>query len=307
MHHRIWLASVIAVFLLAILALNSASQTQTTDDEKNGLAKILTAQGYQPIKLVRSARDRYFTKVTVNRKPVSALVDTGAVCNGLDPLFAEKQLSDLCKPFRINTTAKDVAYVFNENSVVCPDVAVGDLIAPRMRCCFHEMASKAQEEGRLDWGFILGANFLHYYSAVIDYNTDTLWLQDPVKLEPGVEGDWIESDLVSEGEQISGVEGRTAFATLSIHGFRGEFSCNGTTQKFDVALAPKFSPRRMDWHYPTSFVKPLIYKLDKDSDTLTVTGQLFATSEKRCVRPTEFVSRAGTPVSVLVLKRVKKS
>lgn len=269
-------------------------------------AELYRKLGYKSVRLTKSQTSGwYFTPGVVEGKQVMFLLDTGSAINTLDPIFVITSLPALLEPLRATAKTANVLTSITNESYVCPRVSAGSVELPtvvfnffRMDKLLHSTDQPAGTSG------ILGAPFLSYYSAVIDYGSDTMYLLDPAEREAGLQGEWREDDLVSEGEALTGYPGRTAVATLSVRGVRGTFACAGTTQEFAVALGLKPAPREMDWVYPEGFRKPLIYKLD--GDTLTVTGQLFKTTQQRAERPTEFVSRAGTSVSVLRLKRVPK-
>jgi uncharacterized protein (TIGR03067 family) len=147
----------------------------------------------------------------------------------------------------------------------------------------------------------LGADLLTYYSAVIDTNRPCLYLLDPIRQVPGLQGEWKSAWLEFRGRRYDGTEFPLA-VQLRITGGRVRFEQGGRATDYSLVMDRQIETKSFDLYTAGGDLKMLIY--DLRGDQLTVALPLVE-GDDQTKRPTELTAPAGSKHTVIRFTRVK--
>jgi uncharacterized protein (TIGR03067 family) len=269
-----------------------------------GLDVLLRAQGYEVVPLVNGRRSGWvYVKAQVEGRPTLLMVDSGGSANGLDPEWVHSIIPHVVG-VRPAADGRQPAFTITSSlTQFHPKLRVGDLVVPKLPFSYlpPNGPMRLPNDRVAECVGLLGAPFLRYYSALIDYSTNRLYLLDPAKQEPALRGNW-------EGVEVDMNGGRTPIGPddrprLVITSASGVYTSPGHKWEFAVRFNRSATPKQMDWVLDTGAVVPLLYKLD--GDALTVTGYLFQNGPDPKRRPTKLSGGRGDPNSAVTFRRVK--
>lgn len=234
------------------------------------VAEALARAGYEPVRL-RPYRGMFMLDTTLAGKPLALLVDSGAAISTLDLSTAPTRYG--LKPYGGGTvTALSVAGKQRADWAEVCGVRLGPVECPTQAWFLTDL-SFALEFGKRDDNLagdaLLGADLLRYFSAWLDAETGTLWLRDPVKQEPGIQGDWQAVSVEHKGWNYTGY--LAAAYTLRVTGMTVRSDAQGDVERGRLKLDTKASPKRLDFSTPNGGIRSGIYKLD--GDTLVIAMQ----------------------------------
>jgi clan AA aspartic protease (TIGR02281 family) len=146
----------------------------------NELTEFLTARGYVRIALTRSLIGHFHTTGTLNDRPVEILVDTGASCTVVSMAVAE---SLGLAAERLDEGAAGAGGTFEQFKIAGASLRLGEF-EPRMAgpigLDFEQINAPLRAQGSTEVDMILGTDVFDNHSAVIDYESLSLFLKTVV-------------------------------------------------------------------------------------------------------------------------------
>lgn len=141
------------------------------------LTDFLNDRGYLQLALKRSVVGHFHTQGTLNGRPVEILVDTGAACTCV-ALSLVRALGISCE--RIHDVAAGAGGAFEQFRVDGADLRLGSF-APRIKGLagfdFEHVNAPLRANGSAEVDMILGMDVFDAYAAIIDYETQSLFLR----------------------------------------------------------------------------------------------------------------------------------
>jgi predicted aspartyl protease len=154
--------------------------------EANGTVKhsaageTLLRDGYGFVKLMRDNSSKLYVNCVANGKVFCLNVDTGFTCTsiaeetaktlGLSVRDADVKIMTVGSEGQRTRAATLEGFHIGDQLGSAFDVNVTD---------FSALRERAKEDGQVILDGVLGANWLHYYSCVIDFKNDVLYYTDP--------------------------------------------------------------------------------------------------------------------------------
>ena len=271
-------------------------------DTSASIDMVLGSQGYVDFPVTQgSGTGWYYITVKLNGKPAKFMIDTGASHNLID-IAAAQQPEKLPEnngkiDFLAGLTLKTYQNMnfqlrigtlnYDHNTFSTVDLSV--------------LSAAGYDSPTLRNDGILGSPFLKYYSAVIDYQHDKIYLLDPALRTKPLQGRWI---CINEQWKARNHTTLNEQLLLAIEGAKATFSRKNLSTIYAMQLRPG-TPNRVDFLLGRWGVKPCIYKLD--NDTLTIAGQLTDATRPFAERPTSFTTTPNSRYIVLTFKRVRKT
>lgn len=278
-----------------LLSLTQLATTSAADP----LGVALKATGYVEIPLERTPGQLHVA-VTVGDLKFRAHLDTGSTGSVLSQAVAKKlglKLSEnTSKHLGIGGTAE-------MRSTTLTGWSVGGLPQADIEVCVEEKPVVLTDD-KPDQ-MILGDDFLHHYSAVIDYSKPAIYLIEPVKKEKRLQGKWRATTISERGEIFT--EKEVGGCCLAIRDDNLTFFNNDKPTNYRLVVHTIYAdkPVQMNWvptdpELPKDAKATAIYRFDTD-DTLTIA--LRGPTSKKGEFPTEFKSTKENGYTVITFKR----
>ncbi len=141
------------------------------------LTDFLNGRGYRQLALTRSVVGHFHTQGTLNGRPVEILVDTGAACTCV-ALSLVRALGISCE--RVDDAAAGAGGAFEQFRVDGADFRLGSF-TPRINSLagfdFEHVNAPLRANGSTEVDMILGVDVFDAHAAVIDYETQSLFLR----------------------------------------------------------------------------------------------------------------------------------
>lgn len=141
------------------------------------LADFLNGRGYRQLTLTRSIVGHFHIQGTLNGHPVEILVDTGAACTCV-ALSLVRALGISCE--RIDDAAGGAGGAFEQFRVDGADLRLGSF-SPQIDSIagfdFEHVNAPLRAHGSAEVNMILGMDIFNAHGAVIDYETQSLFLR----------------------------------------------------------------------------------------------------------------------------------
>lgn len=141
------------------------------------LADFLNGRGYWQLALARSIVGHFHIRGTLNGHPVEILVDTGAACTCV-ALSLVRALGISCE--KIDDAAGGAGGTFEQFRVDGADLCLGSF-TPQINSIagfdFEHVNAPLRAHGFAEVDMILGMDVFDAHAAVIDYETQSLFLR----------------------------------------------------------------------------------------------------------------------------------
>lgn len=141
------------------------------------LTDFLKGRGYRQLPLSRSVVGHFHTQGTLNGRPLEILVDTGAACTCV-ALSLVRALGISCE--RVDDAAAGAGGTFEQFRVDGADLRLGSF-TPRINSLagfdFEHVNAPLRANGSAEVDMILGVDVFDAHAAVIDYETQSLFLR----------------------------------------------------------------------------------------------------------------------------------
>ena len=265
------------------------------------LGKTLKAQGYVGVPIVQGKWSGwYYLNAKVDDVSTTFIIDTGAAHNCLS-----KELAiELGYKLDESTTRRGpFGQTIHEYGKAIPLLVVGGLEFGHGSFLINDMMTPEATRGdampKAGHG-LLGAPFLTYFSAVIDYQSNTLYLLDPARRTKPLQGHWmaIVGEWQGQSYQVR------SDVSLDIIGATATLSYKNTVTKYLLRLDAHGHSNHLNLIRVGHGVKPAIYKLD--GNTLTIAGQLFDDNLPLAKRPQSFTTTSESRYAVMIFRKITK-
>ena len=144
------------------------------------LSNFLNDRGYRQLPMTRSVVGHFHTKGTVNGRAVEILVDTGAACTCV-ALTVVRELGISCE--RVDDAASGAGGAFEQFRVEGAILCLGGF-TPRVSTLagfdFEHVNASLRANGSAEVDMILGVDVFDAHAAIIDYETQSLFLKEIV-------------------------------------------------------------------------------------------------------------------------------
>jgi uncharacterized protein (TIGR03067 family) len=303
MQRPICLATVALVLLTALEPHTSGGgdMPKGVEARPSAVATALEAEGYVSIPLHRGKKTNWwYVNVLIEEQPMRLMVDSGASTSVLDRTAAARINIMASGKARTNKLL-DNAPAFEHFQKAWPKMAVGSLDVPASPISvakMHGFTMSTALDGDTMCDGLLGASFLHAYSAVLDYSAGRLYLLDPLKKEADLQGVWACTSF-DDGREVR-TDGGVRELRLTIRDGTATIAGGRFDHEFRIALDPSASPKRISLIHTKSGEVHGIYKLD--GGRLTLAGPFF-TASKRDYPPADFRSTVDGDVTVVTFEK----
>ena len=168
---------IIAAFILTLASCSLSVNTKHPNISSTPLADFLRAKNYVPIHLHKNVVGHYTLRVRINNDSLLFILDTGANGTCIDNTTADKIGLSLQ-----NVAGEAVGYGSSENKVRIgkATISINDFTRKNMNINAIDLNSINQAYATVGTNHIdgiIGTDILSGGSAIIDYQTNTLYLK----------------------------------------------------------------------------------------------------------------------------------
>lgn len=284
-----------------VLAIAFAIPQLNATHAETPLGTCLKAQGYVGVPMERGKWSGwYYLQVKINDVPTRFIIDTGAAHTCLTKSLATRLGYKLPEPkSRIGPFGQTI----HEYGKAIPLIEVAGLQFGSGNLYINDLLREqdiAADQVNSPAQGLLGSPFLSYFNAVIDYQSDTLYLLDPAIAAKPLQGEWILTAAESNG-MASLIR---SDCRLVVKGGVAELGTSQSTTTYLLQPRTGGQHRRLDLLMPSNGSKPMIYKLE--AGILTIAGQLRDDDSPFAERPKSFKTTPKSRYAVLTFEKAPK-